>query len=178
MSRFTAIIGLVFSALGLQAATLQQLSLEEMAEKATAIVRGRVTGSSAAFSGATIYTHYKLEVSEAWKGRAAAEVMVPGGTVNRTRQNYPGVPELAPGTDYVLFLWTSPSSGVVHLLGLTQGLFNVSTGSDGVAMASRLQTGELMLDAQGRRVADQAVTMRLGDMRSRVSVRLTGGAAK
>jgi hypothetical protein len=159
------------------AATLQQMSLDEMTSSATAIVRARITGSSANLTGRTIYTHYRLDVSETWKGRPAAEVMVPGGVVNGNRQSFPGVPELTTGAEYVLFLWTSPG-GVVYVVGLTQGIFNVAAGSDGVVMASRPQSGELMLDAKGQKVADQAVRMRLADMKSQVSSKLSVGGAK
>ena len=31
-------------------------------------------------------------------------------TAIEIRQTYPGVPQLSTGTDYVLYLWTSPSS--------------------------------------------------------------------
>src|ERR1700761_266735 len=82
------------------AATIQQLSLDQMTLDATAIVRARVTGSSVSFTGATIYTHYKLQVSEVWNGSGAAEVMLPGGVAGGYRQTYPGVPALKTGTEY------------------------------------------------------------------------------
>ena len=177
MFRPLASFAVLFAALAGQAATLQKMSLEEMAAGATAIVRARVTASTAALTGNTIYTHYRLEVAETWKGKAPLEVMLPGGTANRTRQSFPGVPELNAGSDYVLFLWTSPS-GITHLVGLTQGIFNVASGADGVAMASRPQSGELMLDAKGQKVSDQAIHMSVVDMKSRVGTRPGSGAAK
>ena len=172
------VAALVAVTLLLPAATLQQISLDDMTTGATAIVRARVSGASASFTGTTIYTHYRLDVVETWKGRPAAEVMVPGGTANGIRQSFPGVPELTPGSEYVLFLWTSPSTGIVHLIGLNQGIYNVATGSDGVAMASRPQVGELMLNAVGQKVKDQAVSMRVADMKSQVAAHLSIGAAQ
>src|SRR5215472_3499389 len=95
MSRYVFIAAAFCAAvLSLPAATLQQISLEDMASGATAIVRARVTGASSSFTGATIYTHYRLDIVETWKGKPAAEVMVPGGTANGSRQSFPGVPEL------------------------------------------------------------------------------------
>jgi len=169
---------LAVAAFSLPAATLQQISLDDMTTGATAIVRARVSGASASFTGTTIYTHYRLDVVETWKGRPAAEVLVPGGTANGIRQSFPGIPELAPGSEYVLFLWESPSTGIVHLIGLNQGIYNVATGSDGVAMASRPQVGELMLNALGQKVKDQAVSMRVADMKSQVATHLSIGAAR
>src|SRR5579863_4984311 len=94
-------------------ATLQQLSLNDMVLQSTAIVRARVVSSSASFTGSTIYTHYKLQASETWKGTAPAEVMVPGGVTGRYRQSFPGTPQLQSGTEYVLFLWTS-KAGITY----------------------------------------------------------------
>jgi len=153
-------------------ATLQQLSMDQMGQLATSIVRARVISSSASLNASpgspTIYTHYKLSVSEVWKGVAAAEVMMPGGDFNGQKQSFPGVPELRVGGEYVLFLWKSPSTGIVHTIGLTQGIFEVNSRADGSVLASRRQSGELMLDGSGQRVSDQPVSMKLVDMKTRV----------
>jgi hypothetical protein len=153
-------------------ATLQQLSMDQMRQLATSIVRARVTASSASLYASpgspTIYTHYKLSVSEVWKGTTPTEVMLPGGDFNGQKQSFPGVPALRVGGEYVLFLWKSPSTGIVHAIGLTQGIFEISSRADGSMLASRRQSGELMLDASGNRVSDQAVSMKLSDMKSRV----------
>jgi hypothetical protein len=156
------------------AATLQQLSMDQMNQLATSVVRARVIGSSADFvataGSPTIYTHYKLAVSEVWKGVATTEVELPGGDVNGVKQSFPGVPELRVGGEYVLYLWKSPSTGIVHTLGLTQGIFEIATGADGSVVASRKQSGEAMLDASGHRVSDRAISMKLADLRSRAGV--------
>jgi hypothetical protein len=174
MSRAFLFIAALIVCMIAQAATLQQLSLDQMTQSATSIVRARVTGSSASFTGSTIYTHYGLQVTESWKGFTPQEVMVPGGMANGQRQSFPGVPVLSPGSEYVLFLWTSPSTGITHLVGLSQGLFNLSQQSDGSTVATRPLIGEMILDAQGRRVADHAVTMPVATLRSHVSRSLTG----
>jgi hypothetical protein len=153
-------------------ATLQQLSMDQMGQAATSIVRARVIASSASLYASpgspTIYTHYKLSVSEVWKGTAAVEVMMPGGDFNGQKQSFPGVPELRVGGEYLFFLWKSPSTGIVHTIGLTQGVFEVNSRADGSVLASRRQSGELMLDGSGNRVSDQAISMKLADMKARV----------
>ena len=150
------------------AATLQQLSMDEMSKQATSIVRASVSGSYTTVLNSTIYTHYRLQVSETWKGIAPAELMLPGGVANGARQSFPGVPDLTSGSEYVLFLWKSSSTGITHVLGLTQGLYNVSLQADGSALAWRPKIGEMMLDANGRKVADQPVSMKLSDLKGRV----------
>jgi hypothetical protein len=175
MSRLVQVALALFVCFTASAATLQQLSVDQMSQSATTVVRARVTGSYTSSIGSTIYTHYKLQISELWKGASATEVLLPGGVLNGARQSFPGIPELGIGSEYVLFLWKSPSTGITHLLGLTQGLFNVSQQSDGTVLASRPKIGEMMLDAAGHKVADQAVSMNLADMKSRVRQPQTAG---
>jgi hypothetical protein len=177
MSKFIGLIAVLWACCSAAAATLQQLSLDQMTQSATAIVRARITSSSASLTGSTIYTHYKLQVMETWKGFPAAEVMLPGGVAGGYRQTFPGIPALQPGTDYVLFLWTS-SAGITHLVGLTQGIFNVSTLNDGSTGVSRPKIGENMLDSSGHPVKDQAVQMRLSDMKTRVTTTVAIGGGK
>ena len=158
--------------------TLQQLSMDQMTQSATAIVRARVVGSSASFTGSAIYTHYRLQVSETWKGQAPAEVMLPGGIANGYRQSIPGVPTLTAGTEYIFFLWTSSQTGITHLVGMTQGLFYLNPQADGSTLATRPLVGEIMLDANGQRVTDQAISMNLTDLRTRVAQKAHAGAVR
>ncbi len=140
-----------------------------MSQAATAVVRAKVTSASARFTGSTIYTHYQLQVTENWKGFNPTEVAVPGGVANGYRQNFPGMPQLVVGSEYVMFLWTSSTTGITHLVGLSQGLFNLSSQPDGSTLAVRPLIGEMILDAQGRRVTDQAVQMNVASLKSQVS---------
>ena len=107
-------------------ATLSLLSLNDLISKSTTIVQAQVTGSSASYTGSVIYTHYKVNVLAQWKGPAqtAIDVMVPGGKAKGMRQICPGVPQLAVGQQYVLFLWTS-RFGLTYTMGFTQGVFNL-----------------------------------------------------
>jgi hypothetical protein len=173
MKRVVLFVVFLLFCLSASAATLQQLSMAQMAQSATAVVRARVTGESASLTGSTIYTHYKLQVTETWKGSPATEVMLPGGVAGGIRQSFPGVPQLQTGSEYVLFLWTSRKTGITHIVGMNQGMFSVSeqTGGSGlpVILASRPRVGEGMFDAKGHLVQDQAVRMNLSDMKALVS---------
>jgi hypothetical protein len=169
MIRLSGVVLILCACCSAGAATLQQLSVDQMAQSATAIVRARVVSSSANFTGSTIYTHYKLQVSETWKGSAATEVMLPGGVAGGYWQSFSGIPTLQTGSEYVLFLWTSPSTRIIHLVGFSQGLFNLSQQTDGSMNVGRPRIGEGMFDRAGRRVRDQAVQMRLVDLKAQVS---------
>jgi hypothetical protein len=181
MFRFVRIMSLIVCVLAARAATLEYLSLDEMTEKSTAIVRGRILGSNASLDGPLIYTHYAVQVLECWKGPETKQidVVVLGGTAQGLRQTFSGTPALAEGGEYLLFLWTGPS-GLTQLIGLSQGVFAVAKDEQGGLVATRAMSTDAMVDPKtGRVVTDQSFRLRLGDLRSRVrAVAGRGGATK
>lgn len=160
----------LFFVLGLQAATLEYLSLDDMALKSTAIVRARITGSYASAGRSLIYTHYRIEVLDRWKGPGSSEmdIVLPGGSANGRRQTFPGTPTLTPGSEYLLFLWESPKSGLTHVVGLSQGVFTLTRGDNGEVTAYRGPNTETMLDSAGKHVRQPAMSLNLGDFHQRV----------
>jgi hypothetical protein len=151
-----------------------------MIEKSTAIVRGRVAGSYAAYRGDVIYTHYRLNVAERWKGAegASVEVMVPGGTANGVRQTYTGVPRLTEGKEYVLFLWAG-RNGITHVIGFTQGVFELPKRSSGEQLAYRGASSETMLEpGTGRVVQGERLEMPLRTLSARIAQKLSKEAVR
>ena len=124
LRRFT--LGLL-CVLPLTGATLERLSFDDLVEKSTEIVRGRVSSSSDAFRGQLIYTHYRIEILERWKGpqQTTVEVMVPGGTVGGcarpTRERHSLYAVRSTFCSY-----GRASSGTTHIIGFTQGMFQLS----------------------------------------------------
>lgn len=152
------------------ATTLERLTVEQMAQKATAVVRARATASTAVQRGSMIYTVYQLQVSEMLKGAlppGAAEVYVPGGTYGRYRQSIAGSPVLAPGVEYVLFLWASPR-GLVQVIGLSQGVFEIKAGG-GQTLLVRGKVEAEFVDRTGRAVEDNGIRLSLESLREIVS---------
>lgn len=161
----------------LYSATLQQLSMNDLIVKSTAIVHGKVTGSSAAFTNKIIYTHYSIQVSEQFKGpsQSSIDVVVPGGTVGTLRQTFSGTPSFSVGDDYVFFLWTS-RAGLTQVMGLTQGLFSVAQDGSSDPVTTRNASRETMLSAtSGQQVKDQTVTMKLSQLRALIASTLGSG---
>jgi hypothetical protein len=162
----------------LPGSTLLQLSLNEMIQKSTAIVRGTVQPTYSAFRGAMIYSHYQVQVTNSYKGVARTwDVAVPGGAVNGVQQYFAGAPALTAGGDYMLFLWTS-KTGLTQVIGLSQGLFNVSANSAGQLMVSRGAASEPMLNASGQATTDSGIQMTLAQMSSRIQAVLAGGSGQ
>ena len=157
-------------ALCLGATTLQQLGLDEMIQKSTGVVRGRVTGSYTVARGQDIYTFYQLQVTEEWKGGtglAQLDLAIPGGSAGGKRQVVAGSPALTTGQDYVLFYWTG-RSGLRQVMGLSQGLFSEVTDGTANPVLVRPAATETMLDKDGNVVQDQALSLRVADLRDRV----------
>ena len=127
-----ALLAFVLLAVALPGATLQKLSFEEMVSKATAIVRAKIGPATGRQHGALVYSHHKISILETWKGNlgTSADVVVPGGQVGRLQQTVAGAPILPAGDELVLFLWTSPS-GLTHVIGLSQGVFQLERDAAG-----------------------------------------------
>jgi hypothetical protein len=163
----------------MQGSTLQQLSLNDMILKSTAIVSGTIQPTYTAFRGAMVYSHYQVTVADIYKGapKRTWDLAVPGGVANGMRQDFAGVPTLASGQKYFLFLWTS-KSGLTQVIGLSQGLFNVTTDASGQTYVSRGATSETMVNASGQVVTDSSIQMTLSDMVARIQTVLAGGGAQ
>jgi hypothetical protein len=152
-----------------QATTLQRLSLDDMIQQSTGIVRAKVTGSSSALRGQNIYTYYHLQILENAKGGASKvmDVAVPGGTVDGKREIAVGAPSLTTGSEYVVFLWTG-RSGLTQIIGLSQGLFLAVPDAAGKIRLARPAATDLMLDKNGKAVEDQSLALEWSDLRARI----------
>jgi hypothetical protein len=166
---------LLMAVVPLSATTLEKLSIEQMSQKATAIVRGRVDGCRASYRGSTIYTTCTVRVTERWKGANAAsvEVSTPGGTAQGMSQSFSGSPALTSGQEYVLFLWTG-RSGMTQLIGLSQGAFDLNLSAKGEPVAQRDPVQAALLDSSGRETHDDGVEIKVGELRRRVAAALGG----
>jgi hypothetical protein len=165
MTRRLAILAALLGVTLAHAATLEELTLEQMIQQSTEIVRGRIIGSSVQQRGSILYTHFQIQVTERWKGEAksVAEAAVPGGQSGRVRQTFPGTPNLEAGREYVLFLWTG-TSGFTQIIGLSQGVFELRLDENGAAVASRAATSETLLNSAGQKVTDRPVRMSLAEL--------------
>ncbi len=168
MQRFLLILAAL--AASLSGTTLEKLSFEEMVAKSTSIVRGRIALSSVKKHGAIFYSHYTVQVAEQFKGPSAKviDVVLPGGTIGRSQQTFSGVPTIAADSELVLFLWTS-KSGLTHIIGMTQGMFQVTKDATGATIFSRDAIREGLIDARtGRAANDGGIRMTSTEFATRV----------
>jgi hypothetical protein len=161
----------------LPGSTLLQLSMNDMIQKSTAIIRGKVQPTTSSLRGSMIYTHYLVQVTKTYKGTPIPyiDLAVPGGVVNGVRQSFAGAPVLTTGQDYFMFLWTS-KNGLTQVIGLSQGLFYVNSNSSGQLIVSRGATTETMLNSAGQIMTDSNIQMTLAQMRSLIQSALAGGS--
>jgi hypothetical protein len=89
------------------------------------------------------------------------EIALPGGQIGGFSQRFDGVPVLAPGQEFVAFLWTGPS-GRTQFLGLSQGFFDVTRDAQGRVLIHRKATADLMFAPESTTpVSSAAVDMPL-----------------
>lgn len=170
MTRILQTVLALTLATGLGATTLEKLTVDQMVEKSTSIVRGKVLGSAAVQRGSLIYTVYRVQVVEWVKGSGGttAEVYVPGGTVNGRRQSIAGAPSLSTGMEYVVFVWVS-ASGTPHIIGLSQGVLSVqqsSTAAGTVLLRGPIEDAQVV-DEQGQPASDAGLKLTLSNLRAR-----------
>ena len=170
--------GLLLLASSAWATTLEQLSVDQMIQQSSAIVRAKVVGSFAANRNGTIYTYYHLQVTENLKSTtpATVDVAVPGGSLGRVMQSVAGAPELKATGEYVLFLWTS-RSGLTQIIGLSQGAFDVKANAGG-PLLTRPASSDQVLDSRGHVVTDNGITLGLTDLRARINALVDLGGAR
>jgi hypothetical protein len=162
-------------AVGLQATTLQQLTMDDMIAQSTAIVHVKVTSAAPVMRGRNIYTFYQFQTIETLKGTASAQVAVPGGAISGVRQDVAGAPSLRTGGEYVIFLWTS-NSGLTQVIGLSQGLFNVAQDSSGsVVLVRAALMGATTVNQSGQVQNASAVTISLAALKSEIQ-KVSGAA--
>jgi len=149
-----------------RATTLQHLTVKDMALRSTQVVRGYVQHDRTGTCGPMVCTHYRVVVSDWWKGSGGhvVDIAVQGGVLNGMRETWEGTPELVDGQEYVLFLWHS-SLGTNLILGLSQGLFTVDQRA-GEAVQSAA-TGHVV-ESSGAGVNPDPVRMNLAQMRKYV----------
>jgi hypothetical protein len=152
------------------AATLQQLSFDDLVQKSTAIVHAKVTGSYADFRGKEIFTHWKLQIIDQLKGKGTVEVMGPGGSARGYHQSVPGAPQLVVGKEYLLFLWNS-KSGSTYLTGWGQGVFELTKNGSGNLVATRAVLGENIVEAgTWRTLKDEGMQKPYAELVARIGV--------
>jgi hypothetical protein len=112
------------------ATTLVRMSLDQLAETSTEIIRGHVVSQETLWNpGHTrIYTYTTFALEQTYKGNPPSLLVVqqPGGTINKVRVFVAGTVQFHAQTGYVLFLERSGADPSKFLLvGMMQGAYRI-----------------------------------------------------
>ena len=126
----------------------QHYSLRDLWGSASIVVKARVIDRSFHREKGRIYTKYRLEALEHFKGHSTTEFMAhwPGGAVDGLRQVVPGIPEMKPSQEYIVFLRCPTLSRCVPL-GYGQGIWKRGELKESWrSLAEMSKLGELSLE--------------------------------
>jgi hypothetical protein len=117
------------AAVPLGGTTLVQLSLEQMSEASTAIVRARVVNQETLWNAphTEIMTYTTLEVENVLKGQPGSTLVVEqlGGTIGHFAEHVSGTVHFRPDVSYVLFLEPAGDTGRYLVVGMAQGAYRI-----------------------------------------------------
>lgn len=118
-------LALMFASRIVHAAYLRELSVPELAERATLVVRGHA-GASRVISGARIETATTITVDECLSGTCprSLEVRTLGGEANGIGLRVEGEPTFTRGDEVVLFVRVD-ARGAARIVGALQGALHV-----------------------------------------------------
>jgi hypothetical protein len=124
------------------------MSMEQMAQVATLIVRGECTGTQSQWAGRNLYTLTTVSVTESFKGDPPVNltIAVPGGIDSNRRfpiaMTYAGAPQFALGEEVIVFLDDTQSEipNSYAVTGFSQGKFSVNQASNGEKVVMRDMT--------------------------------------
>jgi hypothetical protein len=127
--RCAAILGA--AAMAAHGTTLLRMSLEQLSQRATLIVRAQCLSSASEWDRGEIWTETSFRVEETWRGAAAGsqiQVRLIGGRAGNFTSSVSGVPRFRPGEDVVLFLEKS-ARGNFTVVSWDQGTFRIARDS-------------------------------------------------
>lgn len=123
----------------LAAETAPLLSLQQLSDASTLVVRGRVTNVSSQWDAAinALYTYAVIDVDETWKGTHQSRIVVKllGGRLADLEFRVAGQARLERLDEVVLWLEARPRDGTLYTAGLSQGAWIVSSTAGGPVAA-------------------------------------------
>lgn len=112
------------------ATTLVHLSLEQLSQASSEVVRARVVGQESGWNSSRtqILTVTTVEIERTFKGMPRRTLVIeqPGGSAGNVRVRVPGTVIFKPGGSYYLFLEPAGEIPSVHrLVGMAQGAYRI-----------------------------------------------------
>ena len=157
-----------------EAATVEAMTLDQMAQRAEAIFIGKVVGTRADFNAQRnrIYTYVTLEVERFLKGGGGEREMTIrmwGGQVGPYTSIVPGTPQFVDGEEVLLFC-SGSRARVPMLLGLSLGKFSIARDDAGERILKRDISGLVLANyrTDSRPVGTPPTRYRLSEVEARI----------
>jgi hypothetical protein len=120
----------LFASVSVQATTLVHLSLEQLSQASSDVVRGRVVGQETRWNSShtQILTFTTVEIERTLKGNPGHSMVIeqPGGSLGNIRVRVPGTVSFRPGGSYFLFLEPAgANTSSRQLVGMAQGAYRI-----------------------------------------------------
>jgi hypothetical protein len=167
-----------------EAATVEAMTLQQMAQRADFIFVGRAVSSHADWNvrRTQIYTYTTFEVDRFLKGGTGERqvtLRLWGGQLGPMRAIVPGTPSFAPGEEVLLFCVGS-GARIPTLLGLASGKFTLTRDQDGEAILKRDISGLILTNYRtGSQPASTPPTRyRLAEVEARIDQALGRSGAR
>ena len=174
-------LGTVFVAKG---TTFARLSISQMTQAASAIVRARCVANSAVEVSGEIWTLTTFDVQETWRGALPARITVRllGGTSGNLTSHVAGIPRFRPGEQVILFLartkhfLATTNGGDFSVVSWQQGTFRIQRDrGTGEELASQDTGAYITFDPASRRfLANGAIRMPVALFHAQVTSALEG----
>jgi hypothetical protein len=161
--------------------TFARLSISQMSQRASAIVRAQCVASTVVEVSGEIWTLTTFDVQEIWRGAAPSRITVRllGGTSGNLTSHVAGIPRFRPGEQVILFL--SPMKhfsgpGEFSVVSWQQGTFRIQRDrGTGEELASQDTGGYFTFDPVSHRFsANGAVRMPVALFHAQVRSALEG----
>src|SRR5271157_1743841 len=129
-TRLFAVFVTAFLAASASASTLVRMSLEQLAEASTEVIRGHVVSQETLWNRAhtRIYTYTTVAVDQTYKGNPGSTLIVqqPGGTIGKVHVFVAGTIQFHSQADYLFFLERSAADPSKFLpVGMMQGAYRI-----------------------------------------------------
>jgi hypothetical protein len=161
-----------------EAATVEPMTLDQMAKRAEAIFIGKVVGRRADFNAQRnrIYTYVTLEVERYLKGGGGEREMTIrlwGGQVGPYTSYVPGTPQFTDGEEVLLFC-SGSRARVPTLLGLSLGKFTITQNDVGERILKRDISGLVLANyrTDSRPAGAPPTRYRLSEVETRIQTAL------
>ncbi|HEY1866501.1 MAG TPA: hypothetical protein VGG55_05460 [Candidatus Acidoferrales bacterium] len=155
--------------------TLVRMKLEQIAQAADTIVRGRCLGTSSRWDNGAIWTFAEVDVAEALKGAPPLRIQVrlPGGRVGHLTTKVEDAPRLQPGEEKILFLEQN-RTGDYSVTGWVEGAFRIRKNPNGEETVTQDSSDVMVFDSATRQFSAQGIrNLPMSNFRQRLAGALT-----